>query len=252
MENLRRILPVLLAAALLAAGCDDDHHDSSADAPAAAAGSETSTADSGGSGESADETTSVEPERDESRGPSSTDTGDNDPNLVVCIGDSLTAGINCVGASYPTRLAGMCGKTVVNLGVGGVSSAYGKSHVSEALDRHPGYVCILYGSNDPGHGIGASATGANIRAIIDACKAASCIPIVGTPPPTIPPHRDNNEELAAIAAEIRSAARAKGAGLVDIHAAFSSDPEKYLNPEDGLHFSEAGGDLVARKFDARL
>ena len=47
----------------------------------------------------------------------------NDPNLVVCIGDSLTAGINCEGAPYPSRLAGMCGKTVLNLGVGGVSSA---------------------------------------------------------------------------------------------------------------------------------
>lgn len=246
MESIRRLLPVLLAAALLAAGCDDDHHEPAA--PTAPSGNETV----GPAAPAEDEEPSVRPERDESRGPSSTDTGDNDPNLVVCIGDSLTAGIHCEGASYPDRLAAMCGKKVVNLGVGGVTSAYGRSHVSEALERHPGYVCILYGSNDPGHGIGASETGANIRAIIDACKAASCVPIVGTPPPTVSPHRDNNEELAAIAAEIRSAAKAKGAGLVDIHAAFSADPEKYLNPDDGLHFSAAGGDLVAKKFDSRL
>ena len=35
-------------------------------------------------------------------------------------------------------------------------------------------------------------------------------------------------------------------------AAFSGEPARYLNPADGLHFSDAGGDLVARKFDSKL
>ncbi len=176
----------------------------------------------------------------------------NDPNLVVCIGDSLTAGINCEGAPYPSRLAGMCGKTVLNLGVGGVSSAYGRSHVGEATSRRPGYVCILYGTNDPGHYIDPPETAANVRAIVSACKAAGCVPIVATPPPTIEPHWNNNSDLSAIAAAIRNVAREEGAALVDLHSAFSGDSARYLNPADGLHFSDAGGDLVAKKFDSKL
>ena len=176
----------------------------------------------------------------------------NDPDLVVCIGDSLTAGINCAGAPYPTRLAGMCAKRVVNLGVGGVSSAYGRSHVGEATSRRPGYVCILYGTNDPGHYIDPPETAANVRAIVSACKAAGCVPIVATPPPTIEPHWNNNSGLSEIAAALRDVARQEGAALVDLHAAFSGDPARYLNPADGLHFSDVGGDLVAKKFDSKL
>ena len=176
----------------------------------------------------------------------------NDPDLVVCIGDSLTAGTNCRGAPYPSRLAGMCGKTVVNLGVGGASSTYGRAHVGEATSRRPGYVCILYGTNDPGRGVGAGGTAGNVRAIVAACKSAGCVPIVATPPPTVRPHTDNNPALAAAAEAIRAVAREEGVALVDLHAAFSDDPARYLNPEDGLHFSDAGGDLVARKFDSKL
>lgn len=210
---MKRILPLLLASLLLLPGCGDD--------------------DGGGGG-------------------AGKPAPGNDPNLVVCIGDSLTAGINCEGAPYPSRLAGMCGKAVVNLGVGGVSSAYGRSHVGEATSRRPGYVCILYGTNDPGHHIGTGTTAENVRAIVAACKAAGCVPIVATPPPTIEPHWDNNSGLSEIAAAIRDVAREEGAALVDLHAAFSADPARYLNPDDGLHFTDAGGDLVAKKFDAKL
>ena len=209
---MKRILPALLASLLLS-GCGDDG------------------GDGGGAGKP---------------GPG------NDPNLVVCIGDSLTAGTNCQGAPYPSRLAGMCGRNVVNLGVGGVSSTYGRAHVGEATSRRPGYVCILYGTNDPGRGVGAGGTAENVRAIVAACRAAGCVPIVATPPPTVRPHPDNNPALAAAAEAIRAVAREEGVALVDLHAAFSDDPVRYLNPEDGLHFSDAGGDLVARKFDAKL
>ena len=210
---MKRILPALLGSLLLLAGCGDDGDGG------------------GGAGKPA---------------------SGNDPNLVVCIGDSLTAGINCEGAPYPSRLAGMCGKTVLNLGVGGVSSAYGRSHVGEATSRRPGYVCILYGTNDPGHHVEPSETAANVRAIVAACKAAGCVPIVGTPPPTIEPHWNNNSGLSEIAEALRAVAREEGAALVDLHAAFSGEPARYLNPADGLHFSDAGGDLVARKFDSKL
>lgn len=211
---MKRLLSALLGTALLLAGCGGDDGDGGSSAGKPASG--------------------------------------NDPDLVVCIGDSLTAGINCEGAPYPSRLAGMCGKTVLNLGVGGVSSAYGRSHVGEATSRRPGYVCILYGTNDPGHYIDPPETAANVRAIVSACKAAGCVPIVATPPPTIEPHWNNNSGLSEIAAALRDVARQEGAALVDLHAAFSGDPARYLNPEDGLHFSDAGGDLVARKFDSKL
>ena len=49
--------------------------------------------------------------------------GDNDVNVVVCFGDSLTDGVMCSCLSYPTRLAGLIGKTVVNAGIHGTLAA---------------------------------------------------------------------------------------------------------------------------------
>ena len=36
------------------------------------------------------------------------------PNLIVCLGDSITEGYRCIGAPYPTRLSQMSGRPVRN------------------------------------------------------------------------------------------------------------------------------------------
>ena len=45
--------------------------------------------------------------------------GSNDLNVVVAFGDSLTQGNLCDCPPYPSRLAGLIGKSVVNTGVAG-------------------------------------------------------------------------------------------------------------------------------------
>jgi lysophospholipase L1-like esterase len=53
--------------------------------------------------------------------------------------------------------------------------------------------------------------------------------------------------VSGIAKQVRALAREENVRLVDLNAAFGSGG-KYLNPADGLHLSDAGGDLMARKF----
>ena len=178
--------------------------------------------------------------------------GDRTSGTVVCIGDSLTAGICCIGSPWPSRLAAMSGRSVVNLGVGGATSVDGVARVSAALARDPGVVCVLYGSNDPGHGIPLDRTLSSIRSIVRACKDRDVPVVVATPPPTMEPHANRNDRIREIGAGIRAMGKEMGFQVVDLYAAVDADREKYLNPEDGLHLSDAGGDLFAKKFDSKL
>ena len=57
--------------------------------------------------------------------------------------------------------------------------------------------------------------------------------------------------MSSIAQHVRALAREEGVPLVDLNAAFG-DGKKYLNPSDGLHLNNAGGDLVARKFNEAI
>lgn len=184
-------------------------------------------------------------------GGDSHDFGDNDPNLVACIGDSITQGYRCIGAPYPARLSVLSGKATLNYGVGGTDSSYGVSVISSALSRKPGYVCILFGSNDAIHGDDPANTKENLRAIIAACKANNSVPIIGTPPKMIAGHKIFDGTAFRMAEAIRELASEENVALVDLYKAFGEGVE-YLNPDDGLHLSDAGGDLVAQKFNSKL
>ncbi len=178
------------------------------------------------------------------------DFGDNDPNLVICVGDSITQGYACDGAPYPSQLAAMSGKQVRNLGIGGAESGVGASRISSQLSCKPGYVCILYGANDAICGGGAGGAKENIRAIISACKKNKSVPIVATTPPMIGEHGIFNDAAKSINEAIRAVAGEEGVGLVDLYGAFGSG-EAYL-VSDGLHPNAAGAELIARKFNGAL
>ena len=171
-----------------------------------------------------------------------------DPNVILCAGDSITAGIRCSGDPYPTRLQRLCGKTVINKGVGGVTSWYGADHIQKYLNEtHPGTVCILYGANDARREKGLSMTINSLRSIIRTCKAYGARPLIATPTPQLWDHSDNTQKMKEMASAVRSLARSEGVTLVDLHSAFG-DGSNYLNREDGLHLNNAGGDLMARMF----
>ena len=173
------------------------------------------------------------------------------PNVVVCLGDSITAGIHCYGLPYPSRLARLCGKTVKNCGRGGQTAKWGVSVIEGILRREgPGYVCILFGANDA-HGSSPSGTKERLRTIIRTCKRYHATPIIATPTPQRGSWARYNSTVSSIAQHVRSLAREEGVPLVDLNAAFG-DGKKYLNPSDGLHLNNAGGDLVARKFNEAI
>ena len=189
---------------------------------------------------------------DHGGGGSSHDFGDNDPNVVACVGDSITQGYNCIGAPYPSRLAPMSGKAVLNYGVHGSRSSYGASVIGSVLARRPGYVCILFGANDAIMGDDPATTKENLRRIVVACKNNKTVPLLATPTPMNGPHSLYAGNVRQVAEAVRQLASEEGVTLVDLHAAFGSDPSAYLNPDDGLHLSDAGGDLVAKKFNSRF
>lgn len=178
------------------------------------------------------------------------DLGDNDRNLVACIGDSITQGYNCQGAPYPSRLAVMSGKQVKNYGVGGTTSSYGVSVVGSALGRKPGYVCILYGANDCVQGIGTGTTVENLRRIVHACKNNKTKPILATPTPMTGEHKLYNGRVTRLAEAIKAMAKEEGVTCVDLNAAFGDGAGLLVG--DGLHMTDAGSDLIAKKFNSKM
>ncbi len=170
------------------------------------------------------------------------------PNVVLCLGDSITEGYRCIGLPYPSRLAQLSGLTVRNYGKGGQLASYGASIAESALQKEgPGTVCILFGANDAIHKVNPSVTKENLRKIIRLCRQYNANPIIATPTPQIGSHERFNSGVKSIVSQVRALAREENVSLVDLNAAFG-DGKKYLNPADGLHLSDAGGSLMAREF----
>ena len=180
------------------------------------------------------------------------DVGDNAPNTVACIGDSIMAGYACEGAPFTQRLAAKSGMTVLNYAKPGAETRYGVAIIDVVLAQKPGYVCIMLGSNDATKGRDAQSVKANISAIVAACKNNRSVPIVAMPPRMAYAHSIHDGHCKKIGEAVREAASEQGAKVIDMYSAFGSNPEQYLNPADGLHLSEAGGELLADKFNGAL
>ncbi len=189
----------------------------------------------------------------DSGGGGTSDIGDNDSGIVVCVGDSITHGEACGGAPYPTHMAQILGKQVRNGGVPGATSDAGISAASAGLELKPAYMCILYGSNDAAKGRDAASVAENIRAVINLCKANSTIPIVGTPPAQTLEHAIYNVKVKAVADAIKNVCKEEGVTCVDLYNAFGGDnPDDTLYVSDGLHPTLDGCILIAQKFAAKI
>lgn len=176
----------------------------------------------------------------------------NDPNRILCLGDSITEGYACAGLPYPSRLARLTGREVVNRGVGGTTAKDGlRTAERNILSARAATVCILFGSNDAIHKVDPATTKENLRKIVRLCREHGCTPVLGTPPHQSGSHARFDEGVSKVVAAIRALAREEGVALADAHAAFGGRDE-YLNPDDGLHLSDAGGDLLARLFHNAL
>ena len=174
-------------------------------------------------------------------GGGSNDFGDNDPNVIYALGDSITA------EGYPAILASMIGRTVVNGGVSGQKTAEGVGRVSSALNRHsPGYLLILMGANDVIHSRSVDSIISNLRTMIQTAKGNMTVPIIGTLTPMTGDHELWAGQVEVVNDEIRQLAREQGIRCADLYSAFGSDAA-YLKA-DGLHPTQEGSQVIDATF----
>jgi lysophospholipase L1-like esterase len=175
------------------------------------------------------------------------DFGGNNPDVIVALGDSITAGVDGGGTPWPARLATLSGKTVVNAGVGGEESGGGANRIGSLLRaRKPGYILIFYGANDAIMQHDIDRTLNNIRGMVAAAKANKTAPVLATLLPMVGEHVIYNSAAVRISTGIRQIGGEEGVPVVDLAGEFG-DPQNQLLP-DGLHPNDLGNQIIALAF----
>ncbi len=175
------------------------------------------------------------------------DFGENDRNVVLVLGDSISAGGFSGGAPWPARFANMVGKAVVNDSIGGATASVGASRVQGGLNsRKPGFLIIFYGANDAIQGVDVNATENALRAMVSAAKANQTIPVMATVMPMEGGRRIYNGRVDRINERIRVIASSERVKLVNLHRTFRGKEDEYF--VDGLHPNDRGEELIALEF----
>ena len=190
--------------------------------------------------------------------------------LVICFGDSLTAGFqspvkdnpsgretpyghflySCLGGAWEVRISGICGELTGDMV---------RRFRRDVLDHQPGYVPILGGTNDLGWNGSPSAIMRNLATMYEQTLAMGGLPI----PVTVPSIRVEDaagspegqewvtEHLARrsrLNELIREYAGSKDIPCVDLFAA-TVDPQSgqlaAMYSNDGIHLTTAGYRLFA-------
>ena len=170
--------------------------------------------------------------------------GGKEVTKVVVLGDSITAGLGAT--PYPSIMANILGKPVINEGQNGRTSAEGLAFVRGALARHqPSHLVVLLGTNDAILGSSQFGAGQNVQAIVDIAREQDIEVIVGTIPP-ITRTKTENDRSRAISGYL---ADVGGARIVDIRGEFGEDTTLLF---DGVHPNNAGQNIIAVAFAERL
>jgi acyl-CoA thioesterase I len=109
-------------------------------------------------------------------------------DVIVAFGDSLTHG---TGAShdtaYPAVLASLTGRTVINAGVPGDTTASGLQRLPEVLaEYHPRLVLLCLGGNDMLRRQPAAGTESNLRLLVQTIRASGAsVVLIGVPEPKL-------------------------------------------------------------------
>jgi lysophospholipase L1-like esterase len=198
---------------------------------------------------------------------SSTDFGDNDPSIVVALGDSITFGIFDTGvdscnesfrstAGFCPRLAGLADKTVINQGVCGEQSSGGLARIDDVLATYkPAVVLIDYSPNDIF--AGSEAAISNLREMISRARANKTVPILGTLVPAVGEHEGWEPFIETLNPKILALCKEEDVECADHHKAFVNDSAYKEMPyallsADGLHPNSAGYELMAETWRERL
>lgn len=87
---------------------------------------------------------------------------------IIAFGDSLIEGVGATtGGDLVSRLETEIGQPIVNLGVGGDTTADGLARIDEVTERNPKVVLLLLGGNDAIRKIPLETTRQNLSTMID-------------------------------------------------------------------------------------
>jgi len=178
------------------------------------------------------------------------DFGDNNPEVYLCFGDSLTQGFGGV-TPWPAHLEGFLGKTVINRGLAAERVDAGLRRLGGVLDAtKPGYCLILHGMNDVIHSADPDYIAAQIRSMIHVVKSRNVLPAVGTITYFVGSREVFNGSIDLVNERIRAMAAEEKVLLVDCGNVIKGRRDYVLS--DGLHFSEAGSIAIAAAWSDRL
>ena len=207
---------------------------------------------------------------------------------IVALGDSITNGVRAGVDEEDTyryllqeNLSKIPGYKVAVINAG-VSSDITRTAIRrlerDVLNHTPHYVTIMFGVNDAGYyrpatdsmanttRVTAEDFGRNLKIIVEAIQKIHAKPILVTPVPMNPAyaHRDFpayvenglNYLLDEYAEIIRDIASRNGLHLIDVHRAFSADPDTDKLVPDGIHPNKSGhcfiADIFVREFTRLL
>jgi acyl-CoA thioesterase I len=99
---------------------------------------------------------------------------------IVCFGDSLTYGTGAAkGMDYPSQLAGLIGRPVVNLGVPGDTTAGALARINTVLEKDPRMVLLTLGGNDLKNRIPKDTAFNNLERIIGMLQDRGALVVIG-------------------------------------------------------------------------
>ena len=187
--------------------------------------------------------------------------GTNRPNVYLAFGDSITDGEGSGdGMGYILRLQrkleGYFGRaTVIKDGLGATRSNRGSDRLPDSLTVRPAYTLIHYGTNDWNQAECKFSppcfTIESLQTMVRDVKHRQGIAVLGTIIPSNPNREfagERNPWVADMDRRIRDLARAEGAILADLEAAFLAQPSVPALFSDHVHPSDAGYEVMAQVF----
>lgn len=169
-------------------------------------------------------------------------------HVVVCFGDSLTAGYGApAGSSYPDFLqklieADRLPWRVVNAGISGETTTGGLTRIETIIAQKPDILVLELGGNDGLRGLPLSTTKQNLSRIIEQLsKTKARIVLAGM---TLPPNY-GPEYIRDFEAMYRDLAMLYQLKLVPFLLAPVTTPDRMMLQPDGIHPTAEGNKLVA-------
>ncbi|MCK4987142.1 MAG: fibronectin type III domain-containing protein, partial [Desulfobacterales bacterium] len=160
--------------------------------------------------------------------------------IIICFGDSLTFGTGASkGMDYPSQLAKMIGRPVINKGIPGDTTASALRRLKrDVLSKNPDIVLITLGGNDLINGVSKDIALGNLKQIVQTIqKQGAKVIIGGLSWPGMDRGFDKGYE---------DLAQQTGALLIpDIFTAIADNPVLMSDP---IHPNNSGYRIIARRF----